>query len=163
MAEFPLPELFCDPQPWMRLYVLLQTGLNALPSSDWTPAITPPADKATGEVERARIKGQLLAAYKPHVETTSRAIFSYLRDGQWPALQPPDVYYLKKQFCAVLDYLDGIVVRHNEQPKTIFPFPPHELGHVAVWFLLDWWTAYGVPKYLRDLTTDEVLFHQYFS
>jgi hypothetical protein len=158
-----LGSLSRSPEKWIELRAMQQIALSSLPKTDWCPQVDPPSAKAVEEGERVSLRKQLVAAYKEHAATTIKAIFSYLRDGQWPELQPPNVYYLRQMLARSLMFLQGIVFDRNGEQTTIFPFPGDDSATVFLWFVNVWWLEYGLQETVFEATTDKALFHKYFD
>jgi len=152
-----------SPEKWIELRDMLQTALAALPTSEWTPQIEKPSGKMVENEERAFLRQQLVGAYQPHTAETIKAVCAYLRAGQWPALQPQAVYYLRQMLTRPLMFLQGIVFYSNGEHTTIFPFPGDDPSEVFLWFVTEWWTEHGIREVVFEATSDHALFHKYFS
>lgn len=60
--------------------------------------------------------------------------------------------------CALLDviarealfFLRGLVLEIDGQDMTIFQWPGGDTGELALWFLTDWWTEYGLRRWMAS-------------
>ena len=162
MADNPFQEHHCPTQQWIELHDSLAECLRRLPTTDWTPTIAP-SGKQIDDTERKRIQKAIFDEYKSVVEPTSNAVVQIVTKGTWPPLPPKELYFLRLMLSAAILFVRRIVVGRGRQPVTIFPFPHAEVASVALWLLSEWWLEHGIHESYEAATTDEILFHAYFS
>ena len=150
----------CD--KWIELHDSLIECLRRLPTTKWTPKIVP-TGKAIDHEERKHIQKQIFADYKSVVPSTSEAVKSIVTKNEWPELNDKEIYFLHLMLSKAIRFVRSIVVGRGGPPMTIFPFPEADVSTVALWLLSEWWIEHGLHDAYEEATTDEMLFHKYFS
>ena len=91
------------------------------------------------------------------------AIGSYFRASAWPTLSPQQAYCLQRMFLTAGRYVRSSWIGSPAEPRTMFGCPKLPTDRIVWWLLTEWWQHTGIQVWLDEATSDEVIFHRYFS
>ena len=150
-----LDALHVDVSPWLALLQLVERAIQAMPPDSWRPTLEyrfPEEQSDSAHIQRC-----LMDSLQAHAPAVLAAVTHRHGTDTWPELAPPTIYYLRHMHGRLLNFLQGIVLRQHNQPRTIFQYPgrPGEYTHpkdVLLWFLTEWWIEHGSQEMIYELS-----------
>jgi hypothetical protein len=150
-----LDALRSDVIPWLALWRLVEQTIQDTPPDSWRPTLEyrTPEERS----DSAHIQRSLMAHLQQHAPSVMSAVLHRHSTDTWPELAPPTIYYLRHMHGRLLNFLQGIVLRPHDKPRTIFPYPRQDGNYIhpkdaLLWFLTEWWIEAGSQEMIYELS-----------
>jgi hypothetical protein len=157
----PWTPFYQDAKQWVEVFDIIGSAASALPDTDWSPEFG--CKRVDSEEHRLHIRKSLSDIHRKEWTVVLDAIGGYFQAGSWPTLSPQQAYCLQRMFVTAGRYVRSSLIGSPDSARTMFSLPKLPSDRIVWWLLTEWWQQTGVQIWLDEATSDEVIFHRFFS